>query len=120
MDKIIIKHASLLGHIGVSDEERKKKQELILDIEMLADTREAGARDDLGETVCYADVYERVARIVKGKPHRLIESVAEELAKEILAHFAVRKVLVRVKKPGAFAGKDVRYAAVEITREKNG
>jgi dihydroneopterin aldolase len=38
----------------------------------------------------------------------------------MLEEFEIDRVLVRVRKPGALAKQNARYAAVEIVREKNG
>ncbi len=120
MDKIVIQDARFLSRVGVSDEERARPQEIIVDIEMFRDLRAAGESDDLRETVCYAAVHEKTAQIIGSADFHLIEAIAERLAAMVLCGFAVERVVVRVRKPAALAARDVRHAAVEITREKNG
>jgi dihydroneopterin aldolase len=53
-------------------------------------------------------------------PFHLIERIAERVATSVLEGFGVRRVDVRVEKPGALRGRGVPYAAVEISREANG
>ncbi|MDA1315923.1 MAG: dihydroneopterin aldolase [Acidobacteria bacterium] len=119
MDQIVISGARLAAHIGVTDEERGGVQDLVFDIRMAFDTREAGRTDDFSRTVDYATVVERIEDILR-KPFRLIEAVAEEVAERVLSEFPVSEVFVRVAKPGAFPGRRVDHAAVEITRTRDG
>ena len=120
MDKILIQEACFQSHVGVSDKERDQLQEIVVDIEMFRDLRAAGESDDLRETVCYASVHEKAARIIGENSFHLIETIAEGLAAMVLQDFPIEKVVIRVRKPAALAARNVRCAAVEITREKNG
>ena len=120
MDKILIQEARFQSHVGVSDEERAQLQEIVVDIEMFRDLRAAGESDDLRETVCYATVHAKAAQIIGGNAFHLIETIAEQLAAMVLRDFPIGKVVIRVRKPAALAARNVRYASVEITREKNG
>lgn len=119
MDWIVISGARLSAHIGVPDEERAGLQELVFDIRMAFDIREAGRTDDFSKTICYATVIERIEGVLE-KPFHLVEAVAETVAALILSEFPVSEVFVRVAKPGAFPQKRVDHAAVEITRTRDG
>ena len=77
------------------------------------------AGDDFSQTVCYAAVVEAVEQVLT-RPFHLIEAVAEAVAARVLADHPVGEVLVRVAKPGAFSGKRIGHAAVEITRTRDG
>ena len=111
MDQIVITGARLSAHIGVTDEERAEAQDLIFDIRMSYDIREAAKTDDFSKTVCYATVVDRIEDILN-KPFRLIETVAETTAEQILNEFPVSQVFVRVAKPGAFPKKRVESQGV--------
>ena len=66
--------------------------------------------------VTASDVYEVVRRVVTGRPHNLIETVAETIAARLLNGFPMREVLVRVKKPAAPVPGHFKYMGVEIRR----
>ena len=119
MDRIFICGARLPAHIGVSDQEREQSQELIFDLTLARDLREAGRTDDYSRTVCYATVVREIEAALT-EPFHLIEAVAETVAARVLAGFAVNQVTVRVAKPGAFPDRPVDHAAVEITRSRDG
>lgn len=119
MDKIIIKGACFLCNIGLSSKERSKKQEIFIDIELFLDIKKAAKTDNIEDTVNYSEVYELIKDLVEAHEIKLIETLVENIAKDILNKFSVEKVLVRIKKPKALANKDVKYVVVEIIREKN-
>ncbi len=119
MDRILISRARLPAYIGVSNEERAQSQELVFDITLTCDLREAGQGDDFSKTICYTKVVQQIKTILT-QPFHLIEGVAETVAADVLAGFPVDSITVRVAKPGAFLDKSIDYAAVEITRSRNG
>ena len=120
MDKIIIEGASFQARVGVSEQERRRQQEIIVSLQALVDIRDAGKHDDLDATVSYVEIHELAARIISARAYRLIETIAEEVAAAILQSFAaVAGVVVRVAKPAALGDRGVRLTAVEITRMKH-
>lgn len=116
MDRIIIKDANFYCNIGVSSKERSKKQKIFVDAEMFFDTRKATQKDDLKFTINYSDVYDLMKNIAEKKEYRLIETLANEIAGDILDKFKTGKVAVKVKKRLT----NMKYAAVEVARKKNG
>ena len=116
MDRIIIKDAALFCNIGVSAKERSRKQKIFADAELFLDTVKAAKKDDLKFTINYSDVLNLMKRIAGKKEYNLIETLANDIAERILDEFKVGKVTVKVKK----MLPNMKYAAVELTREKNG
>ena len=112
MYKIIISEAQFLCNIGISKKEREKKQEIIVDVELFLMTKK--------KIVNYSEVYDLLKDVVEKKEYKLIETMAENVAKEILNSFFIDKIIVRVKKPKALSNRNVKYVAVEIIRDKNG
>jgi dihydroneopterin aldolase len=88
-----------------------------VDLELVVDLTAAGRTDDLALTVDYGSLAGRVAEVVGGRPRRLLEAVAEDVAQLVLADERVRQVRVRVTKPQAPLPVDARVA-VEITRDR--
>jgi dihydroneopterin aldolase len=120
MDKIIINGARFQAHVGVSEEERRRMQAIVVDLQALVDTRAAGHDDDPDATVNYVEVHEAIKRTIAARSFRLIEAIAEEIAAEVLRRsIAVAGVVVRVTKPAAMGDRGVSSAAVEITRMRH-
>lgn len=120
MDKIILQGMEFYGYHGVLPEERSLGQRFIVDLELELDLRPAGRTDNLELTVNYARVYELVESVVRGKPRRLIESVAEDIASALMEQFPVAASTVRVKKPQAPVHGHFTWMAVEIRRDRSG
>ena len=116
VDKILLSNMAFEASHGVSPEERRVQRPFLVDVEISADLRQAGLSDELGHTICYANVWERVRHIMEGSAHHLLESLAENIAIELLKIKSVCEVLVRVKKPHAPVGGVVDYCGVEIRR----
>lgn len=120
MDKILIEGASFQSHVGVSEQERAQSQEIVMDMQVFLDVRDAGNRDDLAATVSYVDIHEVAARTIAAKRYILVEAIAEDVAANVLQGFqAITGVVVRIAKPAAMSDRGVRNTAVEITRMRN-
>ena len=115
MDKIIIKGAKFDLHLGVTEEERKTKQQILVDVTLFFDITAASSTDDIEKSINYSHISRRINAILT-KEYKLIETVAEIIAQDILVAFPVNKIKICVKKPQALRIAD--YTAVEIVREK--
>jgi dihydroneopterin aldolase len=116
-DRILLHGLRVRGHHGVLPEENRLGQVFVVDLELALDLAAAGRSDDLDRTVDYAGLAGRVAELVGGRPRRLLEAVAEDVARLVLADGRVHQVRVRVTKPQAPLPVEATVA-VEITRER--
>jgi dihydroneopterin aldolase/D-erythro-7,8-dihydroneopterin triphosphate epimerase len=118
MDKIYIQDLALRCIIGVFPEERRDKQDVIVNVVLEADLRAAGRSDDLADSVDYKSVKKRIIEIVEGSDFNLVETLAERIAAACLDDSHVDRAVVRVDKPGAL--RFARSVAVEVDRAKKG
>jgi len=116
-DKIIIYGVSAKGFHGVLGREQRKGQKFIVDVELTLNLKKLN--DDLNKTVNYADVVELINNHITGKTVLLIETLAENIGKDILRKYKkTSNVLVRVHKPKApiaFRFKDI-VVQIEIKK----
>ena len=63
MDKIIISDLRLPVIVGTLPEERTRRQEIAIDLELDLDLAAAGRSDDLTDTVDYAEIERRVVEL---------------------------------------------------------
>ena len=115
MDTIILKDIEVRFRIGVPAEERAQPQRLLISLELDLDTRAAAATDDLAQTVNYFDLHQRVVGLGEGREWKLIETLAEEVARIGLAHPLVQAARVEVKK---FILPQTQHVAVCIERRR--
>ncbi|MBP6408185.1 MAG: dihydroneopterin aldolase [Fusobacteriaceae bacterium] len=118
MDKIIIKGIEVFAYHGALSEENSLGQRFTIDITMKKDIRKACINDTLEDTVHYGFVHDDVVTLTKNNKFKLIEKLAEELAKMIVEKYGVEEVTVSIEKPNAPINGIFKYVAVEITRSK--
>ena len=120
-DRIVLAGMVFLARHGVNEWEKVEEQRFEVDVELVVDTRAAGASDDLAKTVDYRGVYEITRRVIEETSLELIEAVADGIAREILAaHPTVAETVVRVRKPDVDLGGPLEYAGVEVGRRQEG
>ncbi|MHB8481871.1 MAG: dihydroneopterin aldolase [Nitrospiria bacterium] len=96
-DRILIDGIAFLGHCGASETERNALQRFSASIELSLDLKRPGLSGNLQDTVDY----EAVSHVVLGVGRQsfiLLESMAEEMAMQILNQFPVQGVQVFLKK----------------------
>lgn len=101
MDQITLRGMRFLGRHGVSLEERLEPQPFEVDVVLHADLGAAGASDDLAQTLDYSAAFEIARRVVEEESFRLIEAIAEAIARDLFAALPVAELEVRVRKPKA-------------------
>ena len=117
MDKILFEDIRLEIHVGVTEEERSIAQLCGLDVNLFVKLRPAGKSGDLKKSVDYSAVYRCIEEVCERRPYTLLEEIAEQLCTEILNHFPVKIVLVKVRKLHPFSPK-LNAIGVEIKRSR--
>ncbi|UCC62957.1 MAG: 2-amino-4-hydroxy-6-hydroxymethyldihydropteridine diphosphokinase [Anaerolineae bacterium] len=115
-DQIHIQDLLLRTIIGINEEERRARQDVLINIVLYADMRSAGASDDIEDAVNYRTITKRVIKLVEGSLFYLVEKLAAEIAAICLDDPRVERVRVRVEKPGAL--RFARSVGVEIDRRR--
>jgi FolB domain-containing protein len=95
---IAIRGLEVMCRIGVSEEERAAPQRLLLDLRFSARDQPDDLGDDLGATVDYFALSRRVATAAAEHPLRLIETLADGLARLMLSEYPLRWAEVTVRK----------------------
>jgi FolB domain-containing protein len=114
MDKIFIKDLLLRGIIGINDDERVNKQDILINITIFADTRPAAVSDDIKDAVNYRTITKRIIDHVESSADFLVEKLVNDLARIILTEFSAERVIVRLEKPGAL--RFAQSVGIEIER----
>lgn len=114
-DLILIKDLLLRGIIGINDWEREKPQDIMINMTLYTDMREAGTRDDIAYTLNYRTITKAIIAYVEESAHYTVEALATAIARIAVDHGAPR-VIVRVEKPGAL--RFAKSVGVEIDRTR--
>ncbi len=117
-DVIHIKDLQLRAIIGINQVERENRQDVLINIDLHADTRPAGRSDRIEDAVNYRTITKRVIRMVEASRFNLVERLAAEIAMICLADPRVDTARIVVEKPGAL--RFARSVGVEILRTREG
>ena len=115
-DSITLKGLRVFAHHGVLASERAKGQEFVIDVTVWLDLSPAAVADSLTDTIHYGELAVAVTDAVRNDPVDLIETVAERVARVVLAHDAAAGVRVTVHKPSAPIEVPFDDVEVSITR----
>lgn len=114
MDQIFITGLVARGIIGVNDWEREKPQEILINITLFTDLRQAGQTDDIAHTVSYKTIAKKALAQAENAKRFTVEALAADIAGLCLEEPGVERVRVRVEKP--HASRFAQSVGVEIER----
>jgi dihydroneopterin aldolase/D-erythro-7,8-dihydroneopterin triphosphate epimerase len=115
-DKIYVRDLSLRCIIGIFPDERKNRQDVVVNLVLESDFAEAARSDDIEHTANYKTITKQIIQLVEESEFFLIETLAEKIADVCLSDPRVHRATVTLDKPGAL--RFARSVAVEITRGK--
>ena len=116
MDQIYIKDLLVRGIIGINDWEREKPQDILINITITADLKEAGETDNILHSVNYRTIAKKAQSRAETAERLTVEALAEDIAKICLEEPGVLKVNVMVEKPNAV--RFARSVGVEVERSR--
>lgn len=116
-DRILIKDLLLRTIIGINDDERTEKQDVLLNIVLDADIRKAAETDNIEDAVNYRTITKQVIGLVETSRFLLVERLADEIARLCLDDSRVQRVQVTVEKPMALRFARSVGVSIERTRE---
>ncbi len=117
-DEIALTGLRVFGRHGVYEQERRLGQDFVVDVALRLDTRPAAESDDVHDTVHYGEIAEQIAGIVAGEPVNLLETLADRIARDLLAIDRLEAVRVTVHKPDAPIPLSFADVAVTIERHR--
>ncbi|MEA3188484.1 MAG: 7,8-dihydroneopterin aldolase/epimerase/oxygenase [Chthoniobacter sp.] len=112
-DAILIHDLELRAMVGVPEVERAEPQRLTATLRIEPKSNFSRLDDRIENAVDYAKVCDAVKQLVAARPRRLIETLAEEIATDLLARFPIACVSIELRK---FILPDTRGVAVIIER----
>ena len=114
MDHILIEDLLARCILGVTAQERREKQDVVVSIALATDVSQAGRSDRFADAVDYRAIKKRVFAMIESSQYHLVEALAERIAQICLEHPGVREAQVTVTKPSAL--RFARSVGVRITR----
>jgi FolB domain-containing protein len=116
MDHILVKDLLVRGVIGITERERERPQDILVNLIIFTDTLRAAESDHIDDCVDYSKIAKKIVAHVEKNQRYTVEALAADVAALCLEEKGVEGVRVRVEKPGAV--RFARSVGVEIERNK--
>lgn len=114
MDQVIIKDLLVRGVIGITDRERQRAQDILINAVLFTDISKAAQSDNIEDCVDYSKIAKKLMAHAESIGRQTVEALVSDLAKLCLEEPGVQGVRIRVEKPGAV--RFSRSVGVEIER----
>ena len=114
--KVIIKNLILNIFIGIHNFEKKKKQRVRFNIEVITDPNVKPNNKDLSTILNYEEIVNEIKLLVKKRHHELIEDLAENIFEIIFQNRLVQKINVKIEKLDIM--KNSESVGVEFSKGK--
>jgi dihydroneopterin aldolase len=115
-DAIEVRGLRILAAHGAAPGEQEREQPFEVDFDVEVDTARAAASDDLADAVDYGHLVSLAGEAMRGGPHRLLETLAESVARALLSVPGVLAASVTVRKLRPPVPADITSAGVRVTR----
>jgi len=112
--KIFINHLELMASIGVYEEEKKNKQKIIINLEILMTNETEPKDDNLKETQDYSQFRKAAKDIVDSQHFQLLEVLTNKIHSIINENKFVVGSRVTICKPDIFDDCEVAYEISNI------
>ena len=114
--KVIIKNLILNIFIGIHNFEKKKKQRVRFNIEVVTNPNIKPNNKDLSTILNYEDLINKIELLVKKKHHELIEDLAENIFEIIFQNRLVKKINIKIEKLDII--KNSESVGIEFSKSK--
>ena len=114
--KVIIKNLVLNIFIGIHNFEKKKKQRVRFNIEVVTNPNIKPNNKDLTTILNYEDLINKIKLLVKKQHHELIEDLAENIFKIIFKNNLVEKTSIKIEKLDII--KNSESVGIEFSKSK--
>jgi D-erythro-7,8-dihydroneopterin triphosphate epimerase len=118
LDRIQIKDLLVRGILGINPDERKNRQDILVNVVMWADTRAAATSDDITDAVNYRTITKKIVEHIENGAPMLVERLVAELVRICFeADERVQVAEVTVEKPTAL--RFARSVGITIYRSRD-
>ena len=115
--KVSIKNLILEISVGLHDFEKKKKQRVRFNIDILTDSNIKPNNNNLASIVNYEDTINKITYITEKKHHELLEDLAENIFDIIFENKIVKKVNLKLEKLDII--KNTESVGIEVSKGRN-
>ena len=112
--KVIIKDLILNISIGIHNFEKKRKQRVKFNIEILTNPFVTPNKKDLNSILNYEEIVNKIEKITYLKHHELLEDLAENIFDMIFKNKLVKKIKLKIEKLDIL--KKTKSVGIEVSK----
>lgn len=116
MMRIYFRRFETKARLGVLDHERSGPQRVLIDLEFTPRDLDP-THDELASVLDYRLVKTAIENVLNAKHYDLLEHLAHELQRALIAQFALRSLCLRLEKPDIFADMEAVGVCLEYQHE---
>ena len=114
--KVIIKDLILNILVGIHNFEKKNKQRVKFNIEILTDPYVSPNRRNLNSILNYEEVVIKIEKITNKTHHELLEDLAENIFNKLFKNKLIKKISLKLEKLDIL--KKTKSVGIEVTKTK--
>ena len=114
--KVIIKDLILNIFVGIHNFEKKKKQRVKFNVEILTNPYVFPNNKDLKSIINYEEIVSKIEKLTHLKHHELLEDLSENIFNMIFQNKLVRKVNIKIEKMDIL--KKTKSVGIEVSKSK--
>tara|TARA_B100001109_G_C18726986_1_gene410043 strand:- start:421 stop:816 length:396 start_codon:yes stop_codon:yes gene_type:complete len=114
--KVVIKDLILNILVGIHSFEKKKKQRVKFNIEILTNPYVSPNRKDLSSILNYEEVVMKIEQLTDSDHHELLEDLAENIFNMIFKNKLVKKINLKLEKLDIL--KKTKSVGIEVSKTK--
>ena len=115
--KVTVKNLILKISIGLHDFEKKKKQRVRFNIDIITDSNIKPDNNNLLSIVNYEDTINKITSLTKSEHHELLEDLAENIFDIIFKSKIVKKVKLKLEKLDII--KETESVGIEVSKKRD-
>ena len=114
--KVIINDLILNILVGIHNFEKKKKQRVKFNIEIVTSPYISPNNKDLNSILNYEDVVSKIEKLTNSKHHELLEDIAEAIFNIIFVNKLVKRINLKIEKIDIL--KKTKSVGIEVSKSK--
>ena len=114
--KVIIKDLILNISIGIHNFEKKKKQRVKFNVEILTNPYVFPNKKDLKSIINYEEIVSKIEKLTNLKHHELLEDLSENIFNMIFQNKLVKKVNLKIEKIDIL--KKTKSVGIEVSKSR--
>ena len=115
--KVSIKNLILKISVGLHDFEKKKKQRVRFNIEIITDKNVKPDNNDLSTILDYEDTINKIKSVTESNHHELLEDLAENIFDIIFKNKIVKEINLKLEKLDII--KNTESVGIEVSKKKD-